>query len=406
MSQYPLIPQTMYGSVLESNKTVPWDKFRDERIKKLRGLINERGLDGLLLNRWENIRYITDFRRFFSIYTGAFFAALLPKNADPVLLIHAGDLQSAKLTMPWIKDIRLLPAIGRPDIYKKALDDYGIDKGRIGLDWMPFQHYEALRKAAPSATFLDEDTHIAEIRAVKLPEEIRLMYDAVKICEITVRACLDAIKPGIREYEVAAIGERAGRMEGAEYFSWEFCPISGYNAGMFIRMCTDKRMEDGDLVIVGNGIIYHGYNADVTVTTICGKPTEKQKKIYKTTYETMEAATRAIKPGVMTGDLHKMAVDIIRKAGYDEYSFRHFHPLEHGIGLNVYEPPFSPEPEKDVPSMELKAGHTLCPEPSILCYKDPSVGGVKIGNTVLVTDTGVRKLSNVLPDAHDKLMDV
>jgi len=71
--------------------------------------------------------------------------------------------------------------------------------------------------------------------------------------------------------------------------------------------------------------------------------------------------------------------------------------------LNVYEPPFSPEPGKTEPSMELKPGHFLAIEPAITLYDDLRVGGCRIGETLVITETGYRVMTNGRPETHELL---
>jgi Xaa-Pro aminopeptidase len=69
----------------------------------------------------------------------------------------------------------------------------------------------------------------------------------------------------------------------------------------------------------------------------------------------------------------------------------------------VYEPPFAPAGGTDSPNDELQTGHVLVPEPGIYFPEEPSRGGVRIGEPVLVTEDGHERLCRVVPDRHDDL---
>jgi len=71
--------------------------------------------------------------------------------------------------------------------------------------------------------------------------------------------------------------------------------------------------------------------------------------------------------------------------------------------VNVYEPPWAPEPGVDVADAKLKPGHVVAIEPCITLDDNLKVGGCRIGETVLVTDTGCEVLTDGKPRAHENL---
>ncbi|MGA2199886.1 MAG: M24 family metallopeptidase, partial [Nitrososphaerales archaeon] len=97
------------------------------------------------------------------------------------------------------------------------------------------------------------------------------------------------------------------------------------------------------------------------------------------------------------------AEKVIVERGYGAYSFSRIQPILHGVGLNVYEPPFSPEPGRSEPSVKLRPGHVLAIEPAITLYDNLKVGGCRIGETLLVTETGYQLMTNGKPDTHEAL---
>ncbi len=197
---------------------------------------------------------------------------------------------------------------------------------------------------------------VADERAVKLDEEVGLMREASKATEASIRAALAAAKPGMREYEIAAEGEYAARKMGAEGMSWGLATFSGLNTGLMLRHDSDKIVRSGELLILGYATIFKGYNTDITTTTVIGKPSKGQREIYTATYDSFIAALKATRPGVTTLEIHKAAEKVIVDRGYGAYSFSRIQPILHGVGMNVYEPPFSPEPGMKVPVREAQTG--------------------------------------------------
>jgi len=230
-----------------------------------------------------------------------------------------------------------------------------------------------------------------------------LMREASKATEASIRAALRSAKPGMREYEIAAEGEYAARKMGAEGMSWGLATFSGLNTGLMLRHDSEKIVRSGELLILGYATIFKGYNTDITTTTVVGKPSQGQRDIYTATYDSFKAALRATKPGATTLQVHEAAEKVIVDAGYGDYSFSRIQPILHGVGMNVYEPPFSPEPGRKEPSVKLRPGHVLAIEPAITLYDNLKVGGCRIGETLLVTDTGYKLMTDGKPDTHEAL---
>jgi Xaa-Pro aminopeptidase len=207
----------------------------------------------------------------------------------------------------------------------------------------------------------------------------------------------------MREYEVAAHAEFAARKLGAEAMSWGLATFSGANTGIMLRHDSEKVIGRGELLILGYATIYRGYNTDITTTTAIGKPSKEQRELYTATYDSFQAALKIVRPGVTTGEIHDAAEKVVVESGYGKYSFSKLQPILHGIGLNVYEPPYSPEPGRREPSVKLKRGHTLAIEPCITLYDQLKVGGCRIGESLVVTENGRRLLTNGKPDTHESL---
>jgi Xaa-Pro aminopeptidase len=192
------------------------------------------------------------------------------------------------------------------------------------------------------------------------------------------------VAAGVREDEVAAEIEYAMRKRGSSGAAFETIVASGACSAYPHGGCSDRKIRDGDLVVVDVGATYKFYRSDMTRTLVAGKPSEKQKKLYQTVKTAQETALEAVKPNVKAKDVDAAARKIFADAGYGEYFV---HGLGHGVGLEVHEPPtLSPE-SKDV----LVAGNVVTVEPGVYLV---GYGGVRIEDTVLVQKNGAEKLTN------------
>jgi Xaa-Pro aminopeptidase len=385
------------------SRRIDWDSFRRRKVKKLVGVMKEEGLDALYLNRIENVRYSTDLRPVVSMWFQNSYSSVVTSSGDVVLLTVAGDYMHSKHYMTWINDMRVMHTLGRAEEVSSVFRDY--KSWRVGYDQLGYEDHRALEDVAKGVELVNVGSEIADERAVKLDEEVRLMREASKVTEASIRAALAFARPGVREYEIAAEGEYAARKMGAEGMSWGLATFSGLNTGLMLRHDSEKVVRSGELLILGYATIFKGYNTDITTTTVIGKPSRRQREIYSATYDSFRAALKAAKPGATTLEIHEAAEKVISERGYAEYSFSRIQPILHGVGMNVYEPPFSPEPGRKEPSQKLKPGHVLAIEPAITLYDDLKTGGCRIGETLLITETGYRLLTDGKPQTHDILYD-
>ena len=242
-----------------------------------------------------------------------------------------------------------------------------------------------LRELAPRANFEDVRPAIAAMRQVKAPTEISLLEKAIEITMSAHQAAASVIRPQVMEYEVEAIIEYEFRQGGAERPAFPSIVGSGPFASILHYDRNDRRMLDGDLVVVDIGAEYGGYTADVTRTyPVNGKFTERQREIYQIVLDAQKAALERVRPGARTGGangIHAAAREYIESKGYGDYFF---HGTSHHIGLHVH--------DVGDTSRELEVNMVLTVEPGI--YIPEENIGIRIEDDVVVTETGYRMLSN------------
>ncbi|AWB26999.1 M24 family metallopeptidase [Halococcoides cellulosivorans] len=138
------------------------------------------------------------------------------------------------------------------------------------------------------------------------------------------------------------------------------------------------------------------YHADTTRTVVRGEPSDRIQEWHALVDEARAAAIEAIEPGVSGAAVHAAASDVIEAAGIatlrtdPETEVGFTHSTGHGVGLAVHEAPRI-APDADT----LEAGQVVTVEPGVY---DPSIGGVRIEDLVVVTEDGCRNLT-ALPTA-------
>ena len=258
-------------------------------------------------------------------------------------------------------------------------------KKKLAIDTLPIESWRSLAKAVGSEEKLEPAANIIRnLRLIKDEQEIKLITEACKLAEIGMEMAVETVRPGIAEKEVAAEVEYAMRRAGSDGTSFDTIIASGANCAFPHGSCSNRTIQDGDLVVVDLGATYRFYCSDMTRTFIAGKPTEKQKKIYEIVKLAQQKALETIKPAIAANQVDAVARQSIEAAGFGEFFV---HGLGHGVGLEVHESPVLSPSSIDV----LAIGNVVTNEPGIYV---PNFGGVRIEDTVVVTANGADKLTD------------
>jgi Xaa-Pro aminopeptidase len=319
------------------------------------------------------------------------YLTVIPRGHPPVVGHSSGsDLYRIQIKSD-ITDHRKLPGTSKwGGEIVKIFKDYGITSGRVGADFLNFVNRDQIKAELPDIEFVDVSEIWVDLTVVKHPLEIAVLREAVEVVELGIQATIEAAKPGMREYELAAVGEYAMKMNGCEMTPFITNIASGYNAAIFERIATEKRIRYGEMMIIDMGCVYKGYTGDLGRTICIGnRPTPEQKKIYQVTYKSLHAAIDAVRPGVTCGYIDEVARNVIREEGYGQYE--HKFQTGHQVGYGLHG---EPAINKNVDYV-LRPGMVLCLEPRVTVYDDPEIGGAHIEDTVLVTEDGHEKLSHL-----------
>lgn len=226
---------------------------------------------------------------------------------------------------------------------------------------------------------------LQSLRLHKSADEIDLLAKAAELNALAFDDIIDMVKPGAREIDVALALEFALRKRGAEEKAFDFIVASGPRGAMPHGVASEKLIGVNELVTIDFGCRWRGYHSDETVTLAMGTVSDDLKAIFATVLEAHDRALEAVAPGVELAELDRIARDSIKSRGFGDYFG---HGLGHGVGLEIHEAPtVSPRS-----TMIAEPGMVITVEPGIYV---PNVGGVRIEDTVLVTDAGHRILTKI-----------
>ena len=348
---------------------------RIESLKKI--AFDKDKIEGSLVLNSANLTWLTGF-------CGAS-ALLIPRNGENIVFVHGVNYAQAEAELSgFVVD---LVKHGENMMGKIAKQSSALKIKRLSVDVLDVESWRALSKLLGSKKTLEVDnSFLRELRKVKDENEIMRMRKAGELTSEGMRVAGEIIAAGVKEYEVAAEIEYAMRKLGSSGTAFETIVASGLSSAFPHGGCSDKKIREGDLVIVDVGATYKFYRSDMTRTFVVRKPSEKQKKIYEIVRAAQKKAVETMKTNTKAKDVDAAARKVITDAHYEEYFV---HSLGHGVGLEIHEPPNLSPDSKDV----LAAGNVLTVEPGIYLV---GYGGIRIEDTVLVQKKGVEKLTKGL----------
>jgi Xaa-Pro aminopeptidase len=173
------------------------------------------------------------------------------------------------------------------------------------------------------------------------------------------------------------------RKGGAQKEAFELIVTSGERGILIHGEPSSKLIREGELIIIDFGCVFGMYHSDCTRTIVIDEPPEEQKSIFHIIKQVQMETLQQVKAGMKCSELDSIARSMIEKSGYGNY-FQH--SLGHGVGLDIHELPRLNPYEQTI----LQPGMTITIEPGIYI---PDIGGVRIEDTVLVTEKGCEILT-------------
>ena len=339
-----------------------------QRIAKLRHRMNELCIDAMLVSSFENYRY-------FSGFCGSN-CKLIITQADAILLTDGRYTEQARTQAP---DFAVLSAKGSMhDLLCEAISN--TDACKVGFETMKMSDYEAskIKNALPNISWVPIADFGLDFRMIKDEDEIKNIRRAVKIADDALSALIPQIKCGMSEREIAALLEFHMAQRGSEHPAFETIAASGVRSSLPHGAPTDKKIENGDLLTLDFGACAGGYMSDITRTLWIGDPPDALKSLYAAVFDVQRACVAAVKPGICVSELDLLQRKMFESRGLSEYIC---HSLGHGVGLEIHEAPTVSR----LSDALLAPGMVITIEPGLYI---PNVGGVRIEDTVLVTDCG------------------
>ena len=232
----------------------------------------------------------------------------------------------------------------------------------------------------------DGADEIPIMRSAKSKGEIAMIERAIGITARGFATVMRAIQPGMNEFDVQETIEHAYRTAGAKRLSFPSIAGGGINSTVLHDRANDQALVDGDVICIDSGAKWEGYSADITRTLpVSGKFTKRQREVYDVVLNAQLAAIKTVKAGARISQIDAAARRVINSAGLGDYFI---HGIGHHLGLDTHDA----APSGDRP---LRPGAVITIEPGV--YIPEEKLGIRIEDDVLVTQSGSRVLSEMIP---------
>ncbi|CAG7612634.1 Aminopeptidase YpdF [Paenibacillus solanacearum] len=352
--------------------------MQQQRIRRLRETLQEKGLEAVLITNATNRLYMTGF-------TGSAGYVLITGDRA-VLLTDFRYMTQAPQQAAGYEVIEHAPS--PMDTVKALLTKAGV--ARLGFEQndLTYGAYRDYAEKLAGIELVPTDGLVETLRMIKDESELAVMQEAADLADRTYTYVLGVIQSGMKELDVALELETFMRKNGATSTSFETIVASGERSALPHGKASDRVIGTNEFVKLDYGAYYKGYCSDITRTVVLGKPTDKHREIYDIVLEAQLAALEQIRPGMTGKEADAVARDIITRYGYGD----HFgHGLGHGLGMEVHEAPRLSR----LGDIVLKPGMTVTVEPGIYL---PGFGGVRIEDDIVITETGNRRLTQSSKD--------
>ena len=338
-------------------------------------LIEDKGLSGIILFDGDPIAYKVALTRHFNVVLvvpdgiyvftdAALYHEALKESPWDIVLV-------ANFTLEELRH-RILALLESPKSVQKLA--VGINKawGRTRISFLYVDLLEALRSSGIEV--IDATEILAQVFDKPFEEEQVIIKWISSVASQALQSIEEALRPGMHEYEVAAIADKVLDENGITDRWFSTIVASGPRAASPHAKTSTRKIAEGDPVIVDLGPLWMGYDGCVAHTFIAGR-SSYWEKVTEDVAEALRSGLRRAEPGVPVKVLDETPRSILKERGYPDYP----HLTGHPIG-GFYKPVIA-----DFIDYELEPGMVFAYEPAVYLTER---GGVRIEPHVLITRHG------------------
>jgi Xaa-Pro aminopeptidase len=370
-------------------RTLPFD------AAKLDALMDDAGIDALVVTSKHNVQYLLGGYRFFffdqmdAIGISRYLPMLVYHRGRPEDALYVGNVMESyehELGRFWTPAVKTT-AWGALDATREAvahLKKLGNSVRRIAVEtaFMPVDAHAAIKAGLPDLDIVDALFVLERLRAKKTPAELAYLRTASELVVASMQTVFAGAKPGDTKFDLARRLELEEINRGLHF---DYCLTT---AGTSLnRAPSAQKLAKGDIISLDSGGNYHGYIGDLCRMGIVGTPDAELTDLLAAIDSVQMAARKPIRPGG-TGDEIYAEAEAAWHASSAKDAIRDF--TAHGMGLVSHEAPrLSDHAPMKYPGYDkarpLEEGMVISIETTM---NHPKRGFIKIEDTVAVTATG------------------
>ncbi len=352
------------------------------RVETIYQIAERAGLDAIALVPGANLQYVTGID--FHLMERPLVVFFVP-GRNPVAVVPA--LEEARLAESGIP-FELFPwsdSEGHQAAFAAAAGALNLINRRVGVEELRMRVLESQIIAAYilSVKLVAAGDALADLRLRKDDGAIAALRDAIRISEAALQATIDAVQPGMTERVITNLLVMEQLKRGGGKHPFEPIVLSGPNSALPHGEPGERRVGEGEPLLIDFGTTARGYASDITRTFSVGQPSARLADVYAIVQAANAAGRAAAGPGIPAQEVDRAARKVIADAGFGPYFT---HRTGHGLGLEAHEGPNMVEGNRRT----LAPGMVFTVEPGIYL---PGDVGVRIEDDMLVTADGVESLT-------------
>ncbi len=351
------------------------------RVSRLKRMMAEERIDVAFILKPHDVFY-------FSSYSSVCSGVLIHRSSDPAfctLWLDAPEAQQV-CSLPKVTSY-IFPRENLLGRMIKLFEKEGTRPKRVGIekDFILLRDYELLVRQFPDAEMVHISPMIDRLRAIKDMEEIAKMQKSAAIADLAMETALKAVRPGVKEVEIAAEAEYVMRKLGSERPAFGTFVASGPRTLLAHPHASPREIEPGDPVVIDLGATWEGYASDICRTTFAGEPTPDRRKHLNVVLQAQGAAAAELKDGAISGSVFDAAYIV-----FSEHKLGNLLPEDIGYGVGLRQSEFFPIIEK--------GSNTVLAENMVVALLHTTVfkkeiGGLRVEDTFRVTKNGCERLT-------------
>lgn len=352
--------------MLVPERGFPQSEF-EQRTARAQAMMAALEVDAILLTTEPNVRYFSGFFTQFWLSPTRPWFLLVPLQGKPIAVIPTIGMVGMLDT--WIDDVRCWsspqPGDDGISLLTSTIQELPARYGRIGVSLgaeshlrMPAQDFQVLRDKLAATEVVDCSRLLLELCSIKSDAEVeKIKY----VCELTsdsFHALPEFASVGDSEREIV----RSMRMDllkrGADNTPYIVSASGPDGYDNIIMGPTDRKLENGDLLIIDTGTVFDGYYCDFDRNFAFGHASDKTKRAYETVFKSTDAGFEAARPGATTSDLWRAMWSVLEAGGAEGNDVGR---MGHGLGAQLTEWPSITATD----NTELRPGMIMTLEPGM-----------------------------------------